>query len=529
MHLDDVLAKLGALPPEKREMIAKAAMAATGDRKFIPSPGPQTEAYFCKADLLLYGGAAGGGKSALVCGLALECHTHSLIMRRKGVDLQGVGGLIEEMIDMNGTREGYSGAHPPTLRVDGKVITFGGANNLGDEVSYQGRARDLLALDEATQFLESQVRFLMGWVRTAKEGQRARTILASNPPLSADGDWIIGMFRPWLDTTHPNPAGPGELRWFVTAPDGVEIEVDDDTPVEMDGRKVEPTSRTFIPAALKDNPFLRDTGYAKTLDAMMEPMRSAMRDGNFMLARQDSDWQVIPTQWIREAQARWTPEPPEHAPMSCMGVDVAQGGPDQTVIATRFDGWYAPIEAFPGTQTPTGPDVAGLIIARRKNSAAIVVDMGGGYGGSTFDHLKQNIDESYLFKHLGAADSVRRTFDQSLGFANKRAQIYWQFQEALDPSQDGGSTIALPDDPELVSDLTAVIYDASTGKIKLERKIDLVKRLGRSPDKGDAVVMAWSAGPRLQTHGNQWRKFSRSSQTSIMKVNMSHKAARRRR
>ncbi|WP_230683115.1 hypothetical protein, partial [Streptococcus pneumoniae] len=52
MRLDDVLAKLNALPPEKREAIAAEAMKATEGRKFIPSPGPQTEAWFCKADVL---------------------------------------------------------------------------------------------------------------------------------------------------------------------------------------------------------------------------------------------------------------------------------------------------------------------------------------------------------------------------------------------------------------------------------------------------------------------------------------------
>ena len=75
-------------------------------------------------------------------------------------------------------------------------------------------------------------------------------------PIDADGDWIIGMFRPWLDITHPKLAKHGELRWFVTAPDGSDLEVDGPEPIEVGGRKLIPMSRTFIPAALKDNPFL---------------------------------------------------------------------------------------------------------------------------------------------------------------------------------------------------------------------------------------------------------------------------------
>src|SRR3546814_3606837 len=74
---------------------------------------------------------------------------------------------------------------------------------------------------------------------------------------------------------------------------------------EFDGKRYIPQSRTFIPAALGDNPFLINTGYQATLDAMPEPMRSAIRDGNFMAAREDDPWQVIPTSWILTAQQRW--------------------------------------------------------------------------------------------------------------------------------------------------------------------------------------------------------------------------------
>ncbi len=62
----------------------------------------------------------------------------------------------------------------------------------------------------------------------------------------------------------------------------------------------------------------------------------------------------------------------------------------------------------------------------------------------------------------------------------------------------GGSGIYLPDDQELLSDLTSVRFSAVQHRgvmcIKAETKEDVVKRLGRSPDKGDAVVMCWSRG-----------------------------------
>ena len=72
--------------------------------------------------------------------------------------------------------------------------------------------------------------------------------------MSAEGDYIIGMFRPWLDMTHHNPAKPGELRHYVTDPDGKDFEVDGPELYQFPGqdKPVIPHTRTFIPAALGD-------------------------------------------------------------------------------------------------------------------------------------------------------------------------------------------------------------------------------------------------------------------------------------
>jgi hypothetical protein len=197
------------------------------------------------------------------------------------------------------------------------MIDFAGNQHLGDEQSQQGKPYDLKCIDEATQFLEAQIRFHLGWLRSATPGQRTRMIMASNPPIDSNGDWVIGFFRPWLDVTHPNPAKPGELRWFIRAPDDSgDLEVDGPGLYEPPGalRPIEATSRSFIPALLKDNPYLINTDYGAQLDGLPEPLRSAVRDGNFMATRKDADNQVIPTAWIQAAQARWTPARPTATP-----------------------------------------------------------------------------------------------------------------------------------------------------------------------------------------------------------------------
>jgi hypothetical protein len=505
ISVDELYEQLLKADPKKR---AEMLSASKGVKQcFIPSPGPQTVAYYSPADLMLYGGMASGGKSALLVGLALTAHLKSLIMRPQYTELTD---LIDKMIKFYGTRDGFNGSSPPSMKTkDGRFIQYGACANPGDELNWQGQEHDLKGFDEVVNFREDQVRFIMTWNRTSTPGQRVRTVFASNPPVSTQGDWIIGMFRPWLDPTHHNPAKDGELRWFVTDKDGKDVEVSSPDPIEdgykPDGTKrlIIPKSRTFIRSSIDDNPYA-DPNYKATLDAMKEPYRSAMRDGNFMLARKDGENQLIPTAWVREAQNRWTPAPPPGVPMCAMGVDPAAGGPDETVLAARYDGYYPEIMAIPGSETPYPQDVAAKVMRYRRDGALPIVDCGGGYGGGVVKHLLDNgIDAK---AHKGAEKSTKRSKDRLYAFASKRAEVYWRFMEALDPSQDGGSSICLPPDQKLMSDLCSINFSITSRGVMLETKDELKKRLGRSPDRGDAVVIAWSQGDTIaQQRDGKWQ------------------------
>ena len=251
-------------------------------------------------------------------------------------------------------------------------------------------------------------------------------------------------------------------------------------------------SRSFIPAALKDNPYLVRTNYQAKLDGLPEPIRSAVRDGNFMAMRQDDACQVVPTAWILDAQQRWMPEGCKAAPMTAMGYDPAGGGADAAELCWRHGGWYSRFVSVKGAKTADGSEAAGLIIQHRRNNAPVIVDVGGGYGGAVILRLKDNgVPHS---GYNGANASTKKTRDGQLLFANKRAEAWWRFREALDPDVEGGSVIALPPDPELRADLTAPTYSVGQRGILIESKDELRKRLGRSPGKGDACVMALSEG-----------------------------------
>lgn len=500
--LDEVLSRITGQSPQQQNEIGREALSATKAMRWIPNPGPQTEAYFSKADVLLFGGEPGGGKSQLALGLAFNCHERTLIMRRQYGDLDRI---VEDALKIHGSRNGFNGSPPPKLKVsDRQIIDFAAAHRVGDEQGQMGKGRDLIVFDEATHFAASQIRFVMGWLRTDTPGQRTRVVMATNPPLSAEGLWVIEMFAPWLNPQYPNPAKPGELRWVISDIDGKDQWVDGPEPVLVGEKLMKPVSRTYIPSKVSDNPYYAATDYERQLDAMPEPYRSLLM-GGFKTAFRDAPDQMIPTKWVQLAQQRWTTKPPEDVPMCAMGVDASGGGDDPMIIATRYDGWFDHLIEVPGKDIPmerAGAYCGGIVLSHRRDMALVVIDMGGGYGGPMYEHLSDNSVALRAYK--GAESSARRSTDGKLHFTNKRTAAYWQFREALDPGQPGGSPICLPDDPKLLADLTAPTFEVTPNGIKAEPKDKVCERLGRSTDRGDAVVMAWYEGPRALTNAMDW-------------------------
>lgn len=464
-----------------------------------PLPGPQTLAYESLADVIGFGGAAGGGKTDLAVGKALTQHQVVQFFRREGTEL---GGIIDRMEGVLGHRNGLGGK-PPVWRAPWggcRLIEFGSVPNLGDERKFQGRPKDLLVIDEAANFLEAQVRFLMGWVRTVDPTQRTQTLMTFNPPTSAEGRWIVDFFGPWLNKKHPMyPTAPGVLR-YVAVLDGKDVWLTSGEPFNHKGETVLPQSRTFIPSRIGDNPFLMGTNYMSTLQALPEPLRSQMLNGDFEAGMQDDPWAVIPTAWVEAAQARWKPRSPR-GEMLGMGVDVARGGKDNTTIATRhktdtstrwFDELKPGRNVFPGEETPNGPKVAGLVIAVRADDSPVAIDVIG-VGASPYDKLNelrvQVLGVNVAEKSLGTDKSGR------LRFFNLRSELWWRMRETLDPSNDTG--VALPPDPQLAKELCAPKWELSGMTIKVESREDIIDRIGYSPDRATAVILANIEVPKI--------------------------------
>lgn len=440
----------------------------------------------------------------LLMGAALTRHRTSIIFRREFKQLEGLRERAEQLYRPFGTFNGQRELWRLGVAGVKKRIEFGACQYAGDEQSYQGRAHDGRFFDEITAFTEDQFRFLCGWNRSSVQGQRSRIIAAGNPPRNAEGYWVINYWAPWLDPKHPNPAKDGELRYFAQIPGRngklEDMEVADSTPIRIKGERdaIVPQSRTFIRAFVQDNPIYMESGYLKTLQALPEPLRSQMLHGDFGLGHEDHPKQVVPTAWVVAAQARWSPDINTNARLDTLGVDIARGGKDKTVITPRHGVWFGYPDVYPGSETPDGWEALQRIIKSIPTGARPTVNVDIiGVGAAVFDLARaQGLN---VFPMDARHTSYARDSSGTWGFANKRAEWWWLFREALDPLT--GDDLALPPDRELLADLTAPRWMVKTRGIQVEDKEELVGRIGRSPDRGDSTVLAFaSSATPIQTH-----------------------------
>ena len=213
--------------------------------------------------------------SDLLLGLAATHHKRSVIFRRVFPSLRGMIERSREVFNPGNSRysqDRYNESHHRWNLGPGKQLEFEACQYETDREKQRGRPRDFYGFDEATEFTQSQIEFITAWNRSVDPEQRCRVILTFNPPATEAGTWVINYFLPWLaflhpdQFNHPNPAKPGELRWFATI-EGDEVECESGETFEHNGESIRPRSRTFIPANLSDNPYLEETGYRTVLQS----------------------------------------------------------------------------------------------------------------------------------------------------------------------------------------------------------------------------------------------------------------------
>ncbi|GHG34466.1 hypothetical protein GCM10017784_30340 [Deinococcus indicus] len=250
-------------------------------------------------------------------------------------------------------------------------------------------------------------------------------------------------------------------------------------------------TRTFTS---HDSPWLRPEALTGLIEEMRTLGGQTLVDqeifGRFVNI-QGGGLRIIPEAWVRLAFQRWKDQQQPEGKPSAIGVDVARGGADKTVFAPRWGTYLGRIVTHPGTATPDGPMLRDLLLPELGQGTRANIDIVG-VGSSPYDFTKQAHAETYPVNGgLQGIDGTDRTGNYR--FANLRAKLYWQLREALDPEQ--GLGLALPPDEELLVDLTSAGWEPRGDKILVEKKDDIKKRIGRSPDKGDAVTYAFYEPP----------------------------------
>lgn len=209
--------------------------------------------------------------------------------------------------------------------------------------------------------------------------------------------------------------------------------------------------------------------------------------GEFYSSDEDG---VIPLSWVEAAHERWRAWDeagrPDVEGLRVVGVDVARSGADKTVMALRFGEVLAELRhsSKEDTMATTGR-AKGILDAHDKMT--VVVDVIG-IGAGVVDRLRELGHEVDAFN--AAEGTKRRDRSNEMGFSNCRSAAWWNLREMLQPGI--GDDVALPPDDLLTGDLTAPHWRViSGGKIQVESKDDIKKRIGRSTDDGDAAVMAF--------------------------------------
>lgn len=183
---------------------------------------------------------------------------------------------------------------------EGGLVQFSQLEYDSSVNEHQSAEYQFLAFDELTTFTEAQYRYLLSRARSAS-GLPVYIRAATNPG-GIGHAWVKRRWAPWLDKKSPHyGAGPGELRWYVNLPGGerwversgryhadaarcaAEIETRDGRGRGCAAEHHEALSRTFIPAALEDNPTLmrNDPGYLARLMGLDPLTRAWLRFGDW--------------------------------------------------------------------------------------------------------------------------------------------------------------------------------------------------------------------------------------------------------
>jgi phage terminase large subunit-like protein len=272
---------------EKRRAMRESGRAPI----WTPQPGPQTVFAQCTADIAIYGGSAGSGKTAALLMEPLKYITNSafgaVIFRRTSPQITNEGGLWDESELL------YPAAHGQPVKgllewrfPSGAKVTFEHLQHEEHRFDWSGAQIPLLMFDELFTFTEKQFWFLQARNRSTC-GVKPYTRATTNPDPES---FVAHLIAWWIDqeTGFPLWERSGVLRWLLRVGDELcwfdSYDAAKAQAVTISGDvRVDPLSLTFIPGTLDDNQKLLeiDPGYRSKLHALPYVERMQLLGGNW--------------------------------------------------------------------------------------------------------------------------------------------------------------------------------------------------------------------------------------------------------
>ena len=254
-----------------------------------PQAGPQEQFLASSADIVIYGGAAGGGKS---WGLLMEPLRHvttnqhfaAVFFRRNTTQIRNPGGLWDESRTLYPLLSAKPLKHQLEWRWPfGGLVKMAHLEHESTVYDWQGAQIPLICFDELTHFTKAQFFYMLSRNRSTC-GVRPYIRATTNP--DADS-WVRELIAWWIDdeTGLAIPERSGVIRWFVRINDAIVWADSAEELRERYGADVEPKSLTFIAAKLEDNKILqaKDPGYKANLMAQNAVERARLLAGNWKI------------------------------------------------------------------------------------------------------------------------------------------------------------------------------------------------------------------------------------------------------
>lgn len=267
-------------------------VAAQPPKEIRPQEGPQTAFLSTAADIAIYGGAAGSGKSFALLMEPLRHisnpHFGAVIFRRTSVQVRNEGGLWDESMQLYPSAGGKPKEYELWWKfASGASVSFAHLEHDKNVHDWQGSQIPLIGFDELTHFTEAQFWYMVSRNRSGC-GVRPYIRATCNP--DADS-WVANLIEWWInpDTGYARKERSGLLRWFVRLGENL---IWADSPEELSeyvnpatGLPLPAKSITFIPANLSDNKILaeNDPGYAANLLALPIVERERLLNGNWKI------------------------------------------------------------------------------------------------------------------------------------------------------------------------------------------------------------------------------------------------------